>query len=92
MIRQHQPELLCLVETKISNTRPSLLQLGFLDVLEVLLSGRRGGLAIAWQRGVRFDVKQCNPNFVNLMLLSDPLDIPWLLSFVYDPSVWNESS
>lgn len=41
-------------------------------------------------RGISFYVVFCYDNFVNLVMTSDPLNQPWLLSLVYGPTYMNE--
>lgn len=85
--RRHLPDMICLAETKVMGVRQKMLQLGFEDFFEVPPEGRRGGLTVAWKRGVLLDISSCNAHFV---VKSDPPYQCWLLSFVYGPSLWNE--
>lgn len=62
--------------------------MGFGDGFEIPPRGTSGGLAITWQIGGQCDVGICNENIANLVLSSDPLNRPWLLSFVYGPADW----
>lgn len=90
IIRQHQPEFLCLTKTKIQNTRPPLLQFGFSDILGVPLCSLGGGFVVAWKRGVLFHVKDCT---LILWILFCSLILPISIGsclFVYGPSFWNE--
>lgn len=58
--------------------------------MEVPPRGRRGGILVAWKQGVVVDVQVVCNFFVNFVVLSNPTDRPWLLSFVYGPTLLNE--
>lgn len=91
-MRQHLLEVFCLAKTKLSSVKPCSLQLGYVDVFEIPPRGRKGGLVVARRKGVILDVVYSNNHFVNLDLNSDPQGHPWLLTFVYGPTLWNEKA
>lgn len=43
-----------------------------------------------WTLGVRCDIGFCTFNIINLCLFSDPRNHPWMVSFVYGPTNWND--
>lgn len=47
---------------------------------------------MAWKQGVVLDLVYSSNHFVNFVVNSDPQGQPWLLSFVYGSTVWNEKA
>ena len=45
-------------------------------------------MAFAWRPGVDFEMTYVDSNVVNMLMYSDPLYNPWMLTFVYGPTLW----
>lgn len=80
MLRQSNPDCLCIVETKISTASCVLEKLGFPDSVEIPAEGLRGGMIFAWRRGFDFDVLVTKQNLLSIIVYGDIQ--PWALSFI----------
>ena len=84
--RLHRPNLIFLIETKISPfSSSSSLSLGFPFMIHSPFVGCRGGLVVAWKP--RVDVEQINqsPSQISCLVYSNPVTQPWLLTCSYAP-------
>ena len=79
--------LLILSETKIPISKCSsfLKSLGFYNIDSVDIRGKKGGLVVGWKNGVDIEITFKCCNMINGLVFSDPLNEPWLISFVYGP-------
>lgn len=71
MLRQQNPDCLCIVETKIDLAKEVLNMLGYLNSLEVPARGLKGGMILAWRLGVDFDLIFKNDNIISIILKRD---------------------
>lgn len=85
MLRQSNPDCLCILKTKISNASGILSNLGFPDSVEVPAVGTRGGMILAWHRGFDFDLVVQNMHLISIIIFGDPSFQPWALSFIHSP-------
>jgi hypothetical protein len=47
--------------------------------------GSTGGLCFGWKPGVDIEPTSQNQNLINLLVFSDPPNLPWMLSAIYGP-------
>lgn len=94
LIRNHRPDLLFLLETKVMSSRfqATLIGLGFVTKLEFPLIGSRGGIFLTWKIG--FDIKhvKLDCNAISCMVKSEPPTTPWFFSCIYAPYKMHERS
>lgn len=83
MLRQSNPDCLCIAETKISNASSILATLGFVDSLEVPAEGLKGGMVFAWRKGFEFDLVVQNQHIFSIMVYGEPSFQPWALTFIH---------
>lgn len=88
-MRNHNPEFLCLAETKVDNVASILNFVGFFHFVIHPPLGRQGGLLLAWRVGVDVEVVCVNANAINVLVYFDPSNTPWLLTRVYGPTNWH---
>lgn len=88
-VRNHNPEFLCLVETKVANVASILNYVGFFHFVIYPSSSRQGGLLLAWRVGVDVEVVCVNVNAISVVVYFDPSNTPWLLTGVYGPTDWH---
>lgn len=69
-----------------------LQRVDFYNVVECPPSGLWGGLVFAWRAGFDFDVVSVSPHIFNLVVFSDPVRSPWILTLVYGPTRWQDRS
>ena len=83
--------MIFLSETKIPIRKCSnfLMSLGFDNLDFVNPRGKKGGLVVSWKNGVDIEITYKYCNMINGLVFSDPLNEPWLISFVYGPPNWN---
>lgn len=74
----------------IIGVQRNLQKVGFDNFFECLPRGKSGGLALSWKQGVALDISFANNHIMNVALLFDPRNHPWMLSFVYGPNDCNE--
>lgn len=85
MLRQYNPDCLCIVETKISNASGILALLGYVDSVEVPAVGLRGGSIFAWRRGLDFNLVIRQEHMISIILFGEPTSLPWTLTFIHNP-------
>ena len=49
------------------------------------LVGHAGGISLSWKQGVEADLVSTSTNIINVIIFSDPLSKPWMLSGIYGP-------
>jgi hypothetical protein len=94
IIRSHRPDLIFWSETKVpfSRFRFSLHDLGFVDMLEVLPVGSRGGIFLTLKEGVDLEPVKLDSHSISCLVFSEPLFTPWLFSAVYAPHLSSDRS
>ena len=87
LIRESNPDIIFLSETKIKSTRINKIcdRLKFVDSWCVDADGLSGGLALFWRLGVELEVVFSNKNMIVASDYSDPPEAPWLLFAIYGP-------
>lgn len=99
MIRDRNPDLIFLMETKIGLIRTGniLNSLGFQLKEIVPAINKVGGLCLAWRLGVQFRRVLSNEHFISGVIESDLSHTPWLIACVHVPSckakqgqLWND--
>lgn len=87
LIRDIVPDIIFLSETKIPSSKISdlLKSLGFYNIDCVDPRGKKGGLVVGWKIGVDMKITFKSSNMINGLIFSDPMNEPWLISFVYGP-------
>lgn len=85
MLRQSNPDCLCIVETKISYAKGVIACLGYPETLDVPAVGTRGGLIFAWRRGIDFDMVSINQHLCSVILFGEPNSQPWAMTLVHSP-------
>ena len=73
-----------------SKVRKFLESMGFYNLDFVDPKGKKGGLIVGWKLGVDMEVVSKSKNLINSLVLSDPVNEPWLLSLVYGPPIYSE--
>ncbi len=75
------------METKssVEIMKDATTSLGFSIAVFVLLVGLAGGLCFGWKLGVDIEPTTQNQNLINLLVFSDPPNLPWVLSAIYGP-------
>ena len=88
LIRDIGPDVIFLSETKIPISKCSsfLMSLGFYNLDSVDPRGKKGGLVVGWKNGIDIEITFKCCNMINGLVFSDPLNEPWLISFVYPPN------
>ena len=61
------------------------MSLGFYNLDSIDPRGNKGGLLVGWKNGVDIEITYKCCNMINGLVFSDPLNEPWLISFVYGP-------
>ena len=89
LIRLNNPDCIFLMETKIDESymREITSSLGFPFAIVILALDLSGGLCLCWKLGVDIEVTSQNKNLINVLILSNPLFSPWMLSSIYGPPV-----
>ncbi|XP_031124225.1 uncharacterized protein LOC116026939 [Ipomoea triloba] len=99
-VKQHQPSIFCLVETKVSgeNANSICVKIGFEKWARVEAIGYSGGIWIMWSGTLQIDILNFHPQFVH-MTVTEPTGRMWNFSVVYgSPSLqlrrrlWNSLS
>lgn len=87
MISPHKPDILSLMEPKVSGAQADeiCLNVGFANWVRVEAFGFSDGIWIFWKEEVIVDIVCTNPQFI-LLQVSDGGDPPWNLSVVYGSS------
>ncbi|KAB1203084.1 hypothetical protein CJ030_MR8G005528 [Morella rubra] len=91
LLKRQFPRKYVLVDPDVDDsTEESPLQrAGFFHFVDFPPDGHRGGIVFAWKPGVNVELISTSPNFVNMLVYSDPPNTPWLVSCVYDPTRWH---
>ena len=81
------PNVIFLFEAKIPIRKCSrfLMSLGFYNLDSVDSRGKKGGLVVGWKNGVDIEINYKCSNMFNGLIFLDPLNEPWLITFVYGP-------
>lgn len=89
MVHLSNPDCLFLMETKVDvNSMTQLVSfLGFILSTCVPPVGLSGGLFFCWKQGVDIEVTSQNKSFINLLIFSNPLNQPWMLTALYGPPI-----
>ena len=64
--------------------------MGFYNLDFVDPKGKKGGLIVGWKLGVDMEAASKSKNLINSLVLSNPVNEPWLLSLVYGPQTFSE--
>lgn len=59
--------------------------LGFYNIEYVDPKGKKGALFVCWKIGMDLEVINKCSNMKNVLMFSNPINEPWLMSFVYGP-------
>ncbi|KAB1200992.1 hypothetical protein CJ030_MR0G005316 [Morella rubra] len=86
LARKFALDFLCLSETKVTNIHGPLQRAGFFHFVDYPPEGHRGGIVFAWKNSVDVELVAINQNSISLLVYSDPLNTPWLISCVYGPT------
>ncbi len=75
------------METKssVESMQDITISLGFTLVVFVPPVGSAGSLCFGWKPGVDIEPTSQNHNLINLLIFSDPPNLPWMLSTIYGP-------
>ena len=75
------------METKssVKSMQDITISLGFTLVVFVPPVGSAGSLCFGWKPGVDIEPTSQNHNLINLLIFSDPPNLPWMLSTIYGP-------
>ena len=81
------PNVIFLFEAKIPIRKCSrfLMSLGFYNLDSVDSRGKKGGLVVGWKNGFDIEINYKCSNVFNGLIFLDPLNEPWLITFVYGP-------
>ena len=85
LVRQHNPKLVFLSETMVSESRVKNLRwrLGLKGCLAVDSKGRRGGVALFWDESIQVHLKSSNDRYIDVSVVDEPNAAPWRATFVY---------
>lgn len=85
LVRQHNPKLVFLSETMVSESRVKNLRwrLGLKGCLAVDSKGRRGGVALFWDESIQVHLKSSNDRYIDVSVVDEPNATPWRATFVY---------
>jgi hypothetical protein len=88
-IRDQSPDILFILETKISwpQVSATLNRLGFFLMSQVVATGTSGGLVLSWRPGVDLECFVSNKNNISTWCFSDCPQSPWILSCVCGPLI-----
>ena len=92
LVRQDKPNILCLMETKLSQVDLEKIKwkLGFRYGLGVNSDGRKGGLGIMWSEEVEVSIKSYSANFIDYRVKEAESLEEWRFTLFYgDPVVTN---
>ena len=95
-MRQEKPDVLCLLETKISSVDFEKLKwkINFDCALGVSCEGRRGGVKILWRKEVGLFIRGYRKNFIDCLIKDGEGAEPWRFTLIYRESVvsnWHET-
>jgi hypothetical protein len=87
LVRLNNPDCIFLMETKSSVEIMTEItsSLGFTHAVFVPPIVSAGGLCFCWKPGVDIEPTSQNQNLINLLVFSDPPNLPWMLSAIYGP-------
>lgn len=88
--KKHCPDIVFLLETKLSFSSPLLVLLGFVNFVEWLAIGTKGGLILAWKNGCDVEITACRENFISAVISSNLPQLPWMFTEVYAPTEWHK--
>ncbi|XVF74117.1 hypothetical protein PTKIN_Ptkin13bG0034500 [Pterospermum kingtungense] len=84
LLRQHQPKILGLLETRVSGTHADAIcrKIGFASWMRIEAVGFSGGIWVFWKEVVELDILYTHPQFV-LFKVMDGIGSHWYLTIVY---------
>ena len=87
LIKNISSDIIFLSETKvpIDRIKKYLNSLSFYFLEFVDPRGKKGGLVVGRKIGVDLEITSKGVNMINGLIFSDPVNEPWLVSFVYGP-------
>jgi exonuclease III len=88
LVKEKQPKVLFLMETKIRNSRMQLVRnkLGFEGMLAVDPIGLSGGIALLWKVSSEVDIQTYSHRHISTMIRIRDVGCPWLFTGFYgDP-------
>jgi hypothetical protein len=87
LIRINNPDCIFLMETKssVASMQDITTSLGYTLAVFVPPVDSAGGLCFGWKPGVDIEPTSQNHNLINLLVFSDPPNLPWMLSAIYGP-------
>ncbi|KAF5177043.1 hypothetical protein FRX31_033366 [Thalictrum thalictroides] len=85
LIRQYQPDVIFLSETKVANKRMVFVQRQIKYVGGIIepAIGKSGGLALFWKEGIDVEIISSSRHLINGKVNNYPADSSWFFSFVY---------
>ena len=87
MVRSLNPSCLFIQETKVGEEKLEGLvrNLGFVNQCLIPAIGTGGGLLLGWWKEVDLEVTVANQRLINALVFNEPLNQPWMLTFVHGP-------
>ena len=85
MVRQWNPKVVFLIETKAKNRRMERIKnrIGLANGLIVPCVGRKGGLALLWTREIDLKIKSFSQNHIDAVINDAEKSIKWRLTGFY---------
>jgi len=59
-------------------------------LFQVPASGSKGGLVVACKFDIDAELEIQNNHQISLLIYSDPVSTPWMVTFAHAPSVWHD--
>jgi len=85
LVRHHNPKLVFLSETMISESRVKNLRwrLGLKGCLAVDSRGKRGGIVLFWDESIQVNLLSIEERYIDVSIVDDPNGAPWRATFIY---------
>jgi hypothetical protein len=87
MVRSLNPSCLFIQETKVGEEKLDGLvrNLGFVNQCLIPAIRTGGGLLLGWWKEVDLEVTVANQRLINALVFNEPLNQPWMITFVHGP-------
>jgi len=88
----HSPDIIFICESKspLFPDQNPFPRMGFPLLFQVPASGSKGGLVVACKLGIDAEPVTQNNHQISILIYSDPISNPWMVTFAHVPSIWHD--